>query len=322
MKNRNLIGPQETDLPFASIIVPVHNGENTIAGCIQSLVSQNYPKERYEIIIVDNNSDDRTAKIIKEHPVKYVQEKKSQNSYSARNTGVEWSKGDALVFFDADQIATKSWLKNLLGNWNLAEYGAFGGQEVNRVPGSPLIEDYLYLPKKEPQKGNYILLSTACAAYRKNIFKTLGGFDETFASQGDLDLAVLLQKRLALGIKYNFDAVFFHMQPRFSLLALWRKENRLGFGICRVGEKHPELKKSLALWIFKVIKRTVLGFMALVYGTVKPLHGLSRKQHFQKILLDTFLRWGYLSGMMWYHFGARRCGDLPLGTNSGKGKKG
>ena len=306
------------DWPFASIIVPVYNSENTIGECIESLIKQNYPINKYEIIVVDNNSNDNTAKIIKKYPVKYVLENRSQNSYSSRNTGFRCSNGDALVFFDADQIATKHWLRNLLGGWNLIEYGAFGGREINLVPGFPVIEEYLKLPKRELRKGPYKLLSTACAAYRRNIFEILDGFDETFVSQGDLDLAVRLQKQLNLDIKYNFEAVFFHMQPRTTLLALWKKESRLGFGICRVGEKHPELRKSLVFLIFKVIGRTTLGSMAFVYGVIKPLPGLPRKQHLKTILLDVFLRWGHLAGMIWYRLGAKRCGDLPLGTKSGK----
>jgi len=55
------------DYPFVSVIVPVYNGEKTIAECVKSLLSQDYPKDRYEIIIVDNNSKDQTAEIIKKY---------------------------------------------------------------------------------------------------------------------------------------------------------------------------------------------------------------------------------------------------------------
>jgi len=46
---------------FVSVIVPLYNGEGMIAECIESLLNQDYPKDRYEIIIVDNDSTDRTA---------------------------------------------------------------------------------------------------------------------------------------------------------------------------------------------------------------------------------------------------------------------
>jgi glycosyltransferase involved in cell wall biosynthesis len=99
--------------PLASIIASVFNGEKSISKCIESPLSQDYPTDRYEIIVVDNNSTDRTAKIIQGYPTRYVFEDRSQNSYSARNTGVKCSKGDALAFFDTDQVGPRSWLKNL-----------------------------------------------------------------------------------------------------------------------------------------------------------------------------------------------------------------
>ncbi len=53
------------DYLFISVIVPVFNGEQTIAECIQSLLNIEYPDDRYEIIIVDNNSTDNTKKIVR-----------------------------------------------------------------------------------------------------------------------------------------------------------------------------------------------------------------------------------------------------------------
>ena len=87
MKNSDLAAPPQMDFPFASIIVPVFNGEKSISKCIESLLSQDYPTDRYEIIVVDNNSNDRTGKIIQEYPIRYIFEDRSQNYYSARNTG-------------------------------------------------------------------------------------------------------------------------------------------------------------------------------------------------------------------------------------------
>ena len=122
------------NLPFASVIVPVYNGESMIAECIESLLSQDYPKDKYEIIVVDNNSNDHTPDIVKKYPVKYTMETRIQSSYAARNTGVKYAEGEALIFFDADQIATQNWLKNLMQEWTQKQYGAFGGRAVNIIP--------------------------------------------------------------------------------------------------------------------------------------------------------------------------------------------
>ena len=99
--------------PFISIIVPVYNGENIIGACLKSLLAQDYPKDKYEVIAVDNNSKDKTADIIKEYSVHYLFESKVQGSYAARNTGVRHAKGEILAFTDADCVADKGWLKKV-----------------------------------------------------------------------------------------------------------------------------------------------------------------------------------------------------------------
>lgn len=319
MKNNSSIVPSKMDLPVASIIVPVFNGEQSISRCIESLLSQDYPKDKYEIIVVDNNSNDRTAKIIQKHPVKYVFEDRSQNSYSARNTGVRFSKGDALVFFDADQIATGSLLGTLLSEWNKEEYGAFGGKGINRVPGSPLIEKYLASPdNEEPRNGRFILLATDCAAYRRSVFLKLGGFDETFASGGDHDLCMRMQKILGLKIKFIFDAVFYHMQPRRNLSALMKKASRIGFSSCMLWSKYPELKISMWDYAGNSLSRTIMGFGSLLYLIIKPVSMKEKHERTILTLLDIFLKWAHNYGVLAYHLGMKRCGDLPPKTRSGK----
>ena len=310
--------PSKMYLPFASIIIPVFNGEKSISKCIESLLSQYYPTDKYEIIVVDNNSNDCTAKIIQEYPVTYVFENRSQNSYAARNTGVKYSKGDALVFFDADQIATVSWLKNLLSRWDSQEYGAFGGQQITRVPGFPLIEDYLMPDSGVGRKGGFFLLSTACAAYRKNVFERLNGFDEAYASAGDNDLSIRLQKQLGLKIKHISNAVFYHMQPRYNLLSLLKREIRYGFGTSLLEAKHLEIRRSIWIHAANPLARSISGLGALLYGILKPINLKKKGERSKVILLDIILRWAYFYGVLAYHMGMKRCGDLPPGTRSGK----
>lgn len=85
--------PKGTDtLPLISVIVPVYNGEMITGDCIESILSQNYPKEKIEIFNVDNNSKDNTAKIIKRYPVRYILEDKIQSSYASRNAAIRIAK--------------------------------------------------------------------------------------------------------------------------------------------------------------------------------------------------------------------------------------
>ncbi len=93
-----------------SIIVPVHNNEMTIDSLLDSLLNQSYPNDKYEIIMVDNNSSDNTRKIISNYPVTLLDEQNIQSSYAARNRGVRGAKGKILAFTDGDCIPDRYWI--------------------------------------------------------------------------------------------------------------------------------------------------------------------------------------------------------------------
>jgi glycosyltransferase involved in cell wall biosynthesis len=96
---------------YVSIIVPTFNRGHYIAATIQSLLDINYPKDKYEIIIIDNNSTDNTKDIIHQyvnHPsgvaVRYLVETR-QGVHYARNTAARSARFELLYFTDDDMIA-------------------------------------------------------------------------------------------------------------------------------------------------------------------------------------------------------------------------
>ena len=91
---------------FVSVIMPVYNEERYIAGCIRSLLEQDYPKERMEWIFVDGMSRDRTAEILKEYQTQYpdlitVLPNPDKTVPYAMNIGIEHAKGSYIVRLDA-----------------------------------------------------------------------------------------------------------------------------------------------------------------------------------------------------------------------------
>lgn len=103
----------EHDIMHISVVVPFYNSERYIALCIEGLLSQRYPRERYEIIMIDNNSTDRSAKIVKRYPhVKLLSEER-QGAYAARNRGIKEAKGEVIAFTDPDCIPLSNWLQEI-----------------------------------------------------------------------------------------------------------------------------------------------------------------------------------------------------------------
>jgi glycosyltransferase involved in cell wall biosynthesis len=95
---------------FISVVVPFRDARRYIGQCVQSLVAQSYPADRYEIIMVDNNSTDGSARVVaSSQRVKLLYEARP-GAYIARNRGVEHAKGEVIAFTDADCSARSDWL--------------------------------------------------------------------------------------------------------------------------------------------------------------------------------------------------------------------
>ena len=99
--------------PQISVIVPFYNAEQYIRACITGLLSQDYPAEAYEIIMVDNNSTDTSAEIVKQHPRIILLTEKKQGAYAARNKGLAAARGALIAFTDPDCVPEKDWLQNI-----------------------------------------------------------------------------------------------------------------------------------------------------------------------------------------------------------------
>ncbi len=85
-----------------SVIIPAYNEEKYIGECIKSVKRQK-TENNYEIIVVDNNSKDKTKEIAKKHKVMVINEKK-QGVGAARRTGTEHAKGEIVIHIDADTL--------------------------------------------------------------------------------------------------------------------------------------------------------------------------------------------------------------------------
>ena len=114
-------------LPYVSIIVAAYNSEKTIGKCIESLLALDY--KRYEIIIVDNNSSDKTAEIVKQYDVSYQFEKR-RGWPAARNTGIKHSKAEFVANIDADCFASPNWLKILMKGFTAGDVGCVVGKTL------------------------------------------------------------------------------------------------------------------------------------------------------------------------------------------------
>lgn len=127
---------------YVSVIVPTHNRSKYLQDTIISLQEQNFPKDDYEIIVVDNNSTDDTPQVVEEcnrdgkKESIYVKEP-NLGLHNARHAGAKAAKGEILAYVDDDVICDKNWLSELVKPYADPEVGCGGGKILPKWEAEP-----------------------------------------------------------------------------------------------------------------------------------------------------------------------------------------
>lgn len=183
-----------------SVVIPAYNEEGTIAACLDSLVHQQ-TKQRFEVIIVDNNSTDKTAKISERYKNKLtlrIIAEKQKGRGPARAAGFTKASGDIICSTDADTQVPANWIDTLVscftkpnivavtGTMKISDCNTFINTQVNL--GQPLVMKLYRL-----LFGHY-WLSGFNFAIRKDTYKKSGGFNTKINGQEDIELSRFVSK--------------------------------------------------------------------------------------------------------------------------------
>jgi len=227
-----------------SITIPAYNAETTIGNTLKTLLDQNYPKNKYEIIVVDDGSADKTVEIASKFPVKVIRAKHAGPS-NARNLGAKKAKGGILLFVDSDCIPDRNWIKNMVEPFKNKEIVGVSGtyKTLNKNKFMARFTGYEIEQRHEQmKKKKYIdFIGSYSAGYRKNIFLKFGGFDTRFkiASGEDPELSYRIAKA---GFKMIFQpkAFVYHSHPDTIQKYLKQKYQRAIWRNLMYWEKHKE----------------------------------------------------------------------------------
>jgi cellulose synthase/poly-beta-1,6-N-acetylglucosamine synthase-like glycosyltransferase len=224
--------------PFVSVIVPVRDGESTIADCLNAILATDYPPERREILVVDNGSSDGTAPLIQARPVRYLRERERGVS-NARNRGIAESRGEILAFIDADCLAEPQWLTELVKPFANPEVGSVAG-DLKHAPPSTAAERQAVRLLGNWQRfaftSNPAYPITANAAYRRDVIDRIGGFDPHMTRAQDVELGLRFQERSGLRLAYAERATVRH-RNRTTHLGFFRQQLGWAYGAGLVGAK-------------------------------------------------------------------------------------
>lgn len=211
---------------FVSVIVAARNEEKNIATCLDALLAQKYSADKFEIIIVDDHSDDSTYQVICKYAEKYSQikvirlEENASGKKQAIKYAIEISKGELIVTTDADCEMGKNWLLSIVSFYKKTD------AKMIVAPVALYKENSLFEKMQSLEfmalmvcggaslfYNKAILCNGANLAYQKNVYIEVGGFDDINdrASGDDVLLMYKIKKRYPKGIYFlkNEEAIVY-----------------------------------------------------------------------------------------------------------------
>jgi len=196
--------------PKVSVIIPTYNRKEKLKKTIRELEKQSYGKNRFEIIVVDDCSEDGTEEEIKNlmkkyKNLRYLRNEKNSGAAHSRNRGIRIAKGKYIFFTDDDCIPDEDWIKKFVEFFEEHEEVAGIGGPVIPVSNNliakieTLKNKILKIKAKKMKIGKDVPIGfTGNLAYRKKIFKKIGFFNEKFRTGEDIELKKRVAKKFVL----------------------------------------------------------------------------------------------------------------------------
>ena len=233
-----------------SIVICTYNRSSFLREGLSAIVQQMdlLPNDEVETLVVDNNSSDDTAEVVKEfqsaHPnksLRYVFEKQQGLSYS-RNTGIKSATGEFVAFVDDDAVIGQHWLSSLFDAISKVDAQVFGGPIYPRfeVP-CPAWMDPKYFVRTFASKDGYLRGMSASegfaggnVCFKKDVFDVIGTFDTSIGMIGnalglgeETELFSRLSKSSYGAKLYNLEKMsILHFEAAYKLDATYIK-NRI-----------------------------------------------------------------------------------------------
>jgi len=273
-----------------SVVVPFRNEERDIAECIHALQLQSYPRELYEIIMVDNNSSDRSTAIASRHPDVRLLREPAPGAYAARNRGIVEARGAIVAFTDADCAPRTDWLERIADAMSDPSLQLVQGcvRFAAESPGLSVLSDY------EGEKAAFVFSSGVREIYyasannmavRRSVFERAGRFTEMQRGADVIFLQRLISEYSCRAVRYRADVVVRHLEVT-----------------------------SVSIWFRKL---HVYGRSSRQYGKIADARPLNGRERF-RVFLAAARRGGYSTarqlrliallvvGVVYYELGRRR----------------
>ena len=272
--------------PKISVIIPVRNEAESLPLLLHQIFAQDLDSALFEIIVADGRSTDSTRQVVNElagraHASLRVVDNPGILASAGRNAGVSAARGEVILFLDGHcHLPSTSLLTDTLLLLNstqaeclcrpqplLAPKSSATGKVIAAVRASTLghgRDSLIY----NMQLSGFVDPASSGATYRREVFDTLGRYDERYDACEDVEFNTRLRKA---GMRaYTDPRVAVYYEPRRTLTGLFKQMMRYGRGRIRLAAKHPD---SLSLTGLIPLILLVLAVVTLIS---LPFHGILR----------------------------------------------
>lgn len=276
------------NIPFISVVVAARDEEKNISHCIKSLLIQDYPVDKYEIIIVDDFSSDKTAELIKifESSVtnlKYLFSSANEQGHiisykrEAIQTGISASKGEYILLTDADCTVPTSWITTYSEQFMKEDCVFIGGSVIISDENQNILTSFqgldmigmMVITGAGYQSGNQLLANGANMGFSKQVFKELGGYTQfpQKASGDDMFLLHHFHQHYPKSIRFlkTLSAVVV-TQPEHSIKSLLGQ--RIRWASKNNAYKEMNINFSLSVLFIVSLTIVILGILSVLQASI------------------------------------------------------
>ena len=278
--------------PFVSVIIPTHNRSQLLKQTVDTILAQNYPEDRWELILVDNNSSDDTAGVIadvvaRDHRVSGLSERR-KGAHFARNSGALAAKGDVLYFTDDDMLAEPDMLARIVEGFEADDsVASVTGKVLPKWETEPPVW-VLELCRNELLSlidlGEATIISDddpgvfSChQAVKRDVFLQAGGYNpdtnaETFTGDNETGLNIKI-KSLGKKFAYVGGAVTHHMIPASRMTQRYLNSRFADQGFCDSYTQFRAIHPSRARLAKRMIAHSVLAGVDVLKAAARRVAG-------------------------------------------------
>lgn len=257
--------------PDISIVICVFNGADTLADCLRAVEQQSFPRDQFEIVVVDDGSTDESAQVARRFDVR-LEQGPHRGLAAARNTGWRTARSEWVAFTDDDCAPTRQWLQTLWRAVHQEQCAARVLGAAGRIVGFPSNADpsrYVELrggfnTDRHLAHARFPYAPMGNALYRREALERVKGLDERYSTYESCDLHTRLRQSYGGAFYYEPRAIVLHRHYT-TWTDYFRQQRGYGRGMAQFMWHYRDqvpwsLRKELVEW-FEVL--TLAGTAAL-----------------------------------------------------------